>query len=152
VKAAAQVDDAARRLVPPPARQMSFRLAETASGPAVQVHLRDQAGELRVAVRTADGELAQSLGERLPELVQQLGRQGYETQVWRPVGGPGSPAEPNGPDATAQKTDLRGGAGDESGSKGDRDSPADRRGSSRQDDPRAWSEEWQESMGATQKP
>ena len=131
---------------------MSFRLAETAGGPAVQVHVRDQAGELRVAVRTSDGGLAQSLGEGLPELVHRLGQQGYETQVWRPASGSGSLVEQSGPHASSQKTDGGGGAGDGAGSKGDQDSPADRRGSGRQDDPRAWSEEWQESMGATEKP
>jgi hypothetical protein len=147
---AAEVNGAPRLSVPQPARQMHFRLAETASGPAVQVDVRDQGGELRVAVRTADRDLSQSLREGLPELVQQLGQRGYETQVWRPAGSPGSLAEPGGLAATSQKTDSQGGARDEARSGGDQSNSAGGGGSSQQEDRRAWREKWQESLRETQ--
>ncbi len=141
--------DANRPAAAAPAHQMQFRLAGSERGPAVQVHLRDQAGELRVAVRTADGELAHSLREGLPELVQQLGRQGYEAEVWRPAAGPVSIREPGGSEATTQKTDLGSGTRDSGGSGGEQERSADGGDSRRGKESRAWSDEWQESVDGT---
>ena len=50
----------------------------------VDVRLVDNNGELRVSVRTSDANLAQSLGERIPELTSGLDSQRLHSEVWTP--------------------------------------------------------------------
>jgi len=51
----------------------------------VEVRLVQQAGELRVAVRTADPDLAHGLREGLPDLVGRLQENGTRAEAWRPA-------------------------------------------------------------------
>jgi len=130
---------------------MHFRLAETGREGGVEVRVKDQAGELRVAVRTPDGELTKSLREGLPELVERLGQHGYETQVWRPAG-TGSPTEPRGAGAALHETDPGGGAGDQRRSGPDQSGSGDRGSPNHEHESRAWSDEWRASLGAPREP
>jgi hypothetical protein len=50
----------------------------------VEVRVLDRAGQVHVAVRSADSELNRSLGDRLGELTTQLEHSGYRAESWRP--------------------------------------------------------------------
>jgi hypothetical protein len=65
------------------ARDIALRLTADDNS-AVEVRLSERAGEVRVAVRSADPALTESMRARLPELVDRLGARGYETETWRP--------------------------------------------------------------------
>jgi hypothetical protein len=136
---------------PAPPREMRFRLAETGRAPSVEVRVKDQVGELRVAVRTPDGTLTRSLREGLPELVERLGQQGYETQVWKP-GGSGSPPDPGGTGSRTREADFSGGPGNQGRPGGGQDGSGDGRGSKHQEQAPAWAEEWQTSFGEVTEP
>jgi hypothetical protein len=131
-------------------RAFQFRLANDPGEAAIQVLVRDQSGELKVAVRTADGNLAQTLGEHLPELVHRLGQQGFEMQTWRPGGSPASPADQTMKDPASDKPELQSGGRRESDSGGEQDAQGGRRGSGNSDDPRRWRDRWNESVEAAQ--
>jgi hypothetical protein len=70
-----------------PARDISLRLA-TPNQPPVEVRLMERSGELRVAVKSADAELSQTVRAGLSELVERLGERGFDAEVWRPAAGP----------------------------------------------------------------
>jgi len=59
----------------------------------VEVRLVQQSGELHVAVRTGDSDLAHGLQQGLPELVGRLQENGFRAEAWRP-GGVGVQAGP----------------------------------------------------------
>jgi hypothetical protein len=58
--------------------------ANGSPGPQVELRIVERTGDVRVAVRTADPQLAGSLREELPQLVSQLGERGYSTETWHP--------------------------------------------------------------------
>jgi len=66
-----------------PARDIAVRLSADDKS-AVEVRLSERGGEIRVAVHSADPEMAESMRARLPELVDRLGAHGFETEIWRP--------------------------------------------------------------------
>jgi hypothetical protein len=84
------------------ARDIALRL-KADDNSAVEVRLSERGGEVRVAVRSADPDLAESMRARLPELVDRLGTRGYETEIWRPQ----QPAAPErsgtGPNPDSQR-------------------------------------------------
>lgn len=65
------------------ARDIALRL-NASDNSAVEIRLSERAGEVRVAVRSADPALTESMRARLPELVDRLGARGFETEIWRP--------------------------------------------------------------------
>lgn len=65
------------------ARDIALRLS-TDDQSAVEVRLSERGGEVRVAVRTADPQVAESVRAQLPELMDRLGARGFDTQIWRP--------------------------------------------------------------------
>jgi hypothetical protein len=67
-----------------PARDISLRISGDANE-RVELRVTDRAGEVRVAVRTGDSDLAGSLREHLPELVNRLERSGFAAETWRPA-------------------------------------------------------------------
>jgi hypothetical protein len=80
---------------PAPLKDISIQVGQTPQE-RVELHLTERAGELRVAVRAADPEMAHTLRQALPELVNRLEENGFRTEAWRPAGvvnGSGSPAE-----------------------------------------------------------
>jgi len=66
-----------------PARDIALRL-NASDNSAVEVRLSERAGEVHVAVRSADPSLTESVRARLPELVDRLNARGFETEIWRP--------------------------------------------------------------------
>jgi hypothetical protein len=70
-------------VAPQPAREISMRLVQPES-PSVDIRVVDRAGGVRVAVRTADTDLAQHLQSGLSDLVHRLERRGFEAEVWAP--------------------------------------------------------------------
>lgn len=71
---------------PQPAREISLRLTGEDST-NIDVQLRQRAGQIQVAVRTDDPQLARSLQTDLGDLVGRLDNRGYKTEVWTPVAG-----------------------------------------------------------------
>lgn len=74
-------------------REISMRIAG-AESPSVDVKMVDRGGSIRVAVRTPNAALAQSLQSDLADLVQRLEHKGFQTEAWTPheilrVGNPG---------------------------------------------------------------
>jgi len=65
------------------ARDIALRL-NASDNSAVEVRLSERAGEVHVAVRSADPSLTESVRARLPELVDRLNARGFETEIWRP--------------------------------------------------------------------
>ncbi len=115
-----------------------MRLERDTNDPAVEVRVKDQAGELRVSVRTPDGALADAMREGLPELVERLDRRGFHTEVWRP--GAHEPATGSG------RSGLRAPEAESSPGGGfSRDNGGSRAqtGDGREDEPQPSSEEWE---------
>lgn len=69
-----------------PLRDLSMQLTQPGAE-KVEVRLVQQAGEVHVAVRTGDTDLAHGLRQGLPELVGKLEDGGYRAEAWRPTGG-----------------------------------------------------------------
>jgi len=66
-----------------PLKQLSIQMGQE---PQQRVELRvvERAGELQVAVRTANPEVAQGLRQGISDLVGQLEQSGYHADAWRP--------------------------------------------------------------------
>ncbi len=102
-------------------RELSLSIPGPASGgqTAEQVSLRvvERAGEVRVAVRASDPQLAGSLRDNLGDLVSNLAGRGYRAETWQPLASSGTdasalpPAGGAAPDSGAGQ-DSPGQAGD----------------------------------------
>ena len=92
-------------------KEIAVRIA-TPQAPAVDVHLTERAGQLHVAVRTADGGLQTSLRQDLGSLVNSLERSGYRAEAFTPREGSLAAA------ASAQTNSQNGRQESESGSGG----------------------------------
>ncbi len=66
-----------------PARDISFRIA-SAQNDAVDVKLVDRAGQIHVAVRSADPVLTQSLQANVTDLASKLDKAGFQTETMIP--------------------------------------------------------------------
>ena len=84
-----------------PPREPAIReLSLSVSGPSVngraaeQVSLRvvERGGEVQVAVRTTDPQLAGDLRQNLPDLVSELSGRGYRAETWQPLASSGADA------------------------------------------------------------
>ena len=67
-----------------PVKDLSFRLTSDQQE-KVEVKVVERAGEVRVAVRTGDSELANSLQQGLSELVANLENKGFRAEAWKPA-------------------------------------------------------------------
>jgi hypothetical protein len=106
-----------------PLKDLSIQVGQT---PEQRVDLRvtERAGELRVAVRAADPEMAHSLRQGLPELVNRLEDHGFRTEAWRPAG----IVSASGPPSEARESSTNPRNGDpqpQSGSSRDQGGPRD---------------------------
>lgn len=106
-------------------------------GGATEVRFLETAGEVRVAVRTADSGLAQTLQSGLHELTSRLTSEGIQTEVWRP--GSGTSFQQNGSSHQSLDPNDSGSGGNSSGDR--------RRDDSQQDKPR-WLQEMEASSGS----
>jgi hypothetical protein len=67
-----------------PVHEISLKVANSSST-QLDIHVVERGGNVRVAVRTQDQELTQSLQTNLGELVGRLEQKGYKTETWVPV-------------------------------------------------------------------
>ncbi len=94
-RAAAKAEPATHTAAPPelkpeapktlPAHDIKLEVsaADGRSDSRVEVRLSERGGEVKVAVRTADGGLASSLRDNLPALASKLSDSGFKTDTWR---------------------------------------------------------------------
>jgi hypothetical protein len=68
-----------------PVKDISLQVTQ-AGAQKVEIRLVQQSGELRVAVRTGDSDLAHGLQQGLSDLVGRLQESGYRAEAWRPDG------------------------------------------------------------------
>jgi hypothetical protein len=110
--------------------------------PSVDVRITDRAGEVHVAVRSADPEMAAQVRSGLSELTERLDRRGFDAEIWRPPA-PLTARSEN----TSQQESRDGGSG--------RGTPEDRghqpRDGQRQNQPPAWVEDMESSFATTLK-
>lgn len=76
-----QIEEAA--ITKAPLKDISFQVGQ-AQGQKVEVRVTEQAGELRVAVRAGDSDVAQGLRQGLSDLTTKLTENGYRAETWRP--------------------------------------------------------------------
>ena len=70
-----------------PLNRISIQVGQSANEKVV-VRLVQQGGELRLAVRTDNADLARGLQQSLPDLVGKLQENGYRTEAWKPAQAP----------------------------------------------------------------
>jgi hypothetical protein len=106
-----------------PAQQISMRIAppQGSSGniPVVDIHMMERAGQVHVAVRTADGGLQTSLRQDLGTLVNSLDRSGFRAETFTPreVLPPASAGTPA--DSQNSRQESPSGSGGRGGNSGD---------------------------------
>jgi len=108
----------------------------------VNIQVVQQAGEVRVAVRTEDPELAHGLRLGLPELAGRLEETGYRAETWRP----GSLVAP--PEASSETRNAGGGdsrGNDTNSQPGWSQQESGRRNPNQSDQPR-WVEDLESSL------
>jgi len=66
-----------------PLKEISIQVAQPGAE-KVEVRVVQQSGELRVAVRTGDSDLAHGLQQGLSDLVGRLQESGFRSEAWRP--------------------------------------------------------------------
>jgi len=122
----------------PPSSSHDFRVQiPDDRGRATEVRFLEAGGEVRVAVRTSDSELAQTMRSGLNELTSRLTSEGIQTEVWRP--GSNTSFQQNGSSHQTLNPNDSGSGGNGSGGR--------RRDDSQQDKPR-WLQEMEASNGA----
>jgi hypothetical protein len=68
-----------------PLKDLSVQVRQS-SQESVELRVVEREGELHVAVRTGDADLAHGLRQGLPELVDHLDQGGFRSEAWRPSG------------------------------------------------------------------
>jgi hypothetical protein len=63
----------------------NIRIALDDNGQRVELRLSERAGDIHVAVRTPDSQLAESLRGDLPSLSSKLEQSGYHSEMWKPT-------------------------------------------------------------------
>lgn len=83
-----EFEPARTEAAPQPVREFSMlvprQVSEDRRPEPVEVKVLERAGQVHVAVRSADPQLNRSLGEGLGELVANLESRGYAAETWRP--------------------------------------------------------------------
>ncbi len=67
----------------PAVRDMKFEV--TGGESRVEVRLSERGGEVKMTVRTPDGNLASTLRENLPALSTRLTESGFKSEAWHPA-------------------------------------------------------------------
>ena len=75
-----------------PLKNISLQVAQPGAQ-RVEVRVVQQSGEVRVAVRTGDSDLAHGLQQGLSDLVGRLQENGFRAEAWRPAGSIAQPAQ-----------------------------------------------------------
>lgn len=83
-----------------PLKELSLQLSNQ-NQERVEVRMVERGGELHVAVRTGNADLAHGLREGISDLVSRLEETGFRTDTWRPVHAAGSASAASGPQQSA---------------------------------------------------
>lgn len=70
---------------PAGASPAGIKIAIDDNGQRVELRVTERAGDIHVAVRTPDTQLASAMHEQLPSLSSKLEQSGFRTEVWRPA-------------------------------------------------------------------
>jgi hypothetical protein len=128
-----------------PLKDISIQVAQPGTQ-KVEVRVVQQSGELRVAVRTGDSDLAHGLQQNLSDLVGRLQETGFRAEGWRPGGT--SVQSPAGLDTRASAGTSRN--GDQQSFSGSSQGQEGERQQSRAQRP-AWLEELEASINGNEK-
>jgi hypothetical protein len=79
----AQLSETPEAKPPQPLKQLSIQMGQEPQQ-KVEVRVVERAGELQVAVRAANPDMAQGLRQGISDLVGQLEQSGYRADAWRP--------------------------------------------------------------------
>ena len=80
-----RAEESAPKTAAAPLKDLSVQVRQS-SQESVELRVVEREGELHVAVRTGDADLAHGLRQGLPELVDRLDQGGFRTEAWRPAG------------------------------------------------------------------
>ncbi len=69
---------------PAPAAATDIKIALNDNGQRVELRVTERAGDIHVAVRTPDSQLATALRDDLPALSTKLEQSGFHSDMWRP--------------------------------------------------------------------
>jgi len=125
---------------PQPLNNIQLQLNQS-SNEKVLVSLVQQAGELRLAVRTDDAALAHGLQQGLSDLVGKLQGNGYRADAWHPVQSPAAA----GPTAESRQASNHSRQGDSQSQSGGSQGQGGRQQQNRPNRPR-WVEEMESSL------
>ncbi len=130
----------------PPLRQLRFQVSSQGRAAGVEIRVREN-GDMKVAVRASNSELAESLRQRVPEMVEQLEHRGYEADVWRPLGARAAAGIVAGErrDAAVEAREAAAGSG---GAFADEDGAGRGRQQGRHERQPQWFDQWQEDLPA----
>lgn len=115
----------------------------------VEVRMVERAGELHVAVRTGNTDLAHGLREGISDLVSRLEETGFRTQTWRPVHGVASVSASSSPQQSA--AEFRNHSDSQSHPGWSQQQSRDQRGQQQSNRP-SWVEELEGSLTPTNEP
>lgn len=101
---------------------IDLKISSTENG-EVAVRVSQRAGDVQVTVRTADGDLAQSLKQHLPELSDRLVQSGVHGDIWQPSAAQLSSSADPGRDSNPESS--KGGDSDSQQQRPDSNHPAD---------------------------
>lgn len=76
---------------------------EAADGPKVEIRIIQRAGDLQIAVKSADSVTTQGLRHGLSDLANRLNETGYHSETWRP-GQPGSSEQTTDPKSSSDQS------------------------------------------------
>ena len=131
-----------------PLKELSLQVGN-ANQERVEVRMVDRGGELHVAVRTGNADLAQGLRQGISDLVSRLQETGFRTDTWRPVHSAAAVSATNGPQQSA--TEFRN-HGDSQSSHGWSDQQGRDQRDQKQSSRPGWVEELEGSLTATTEP
>jgi hypothetical protein len=125
-----------------PVNEMVMRISQPGAQ-NVDVQVSQRAGEVHVAVRTSDSDLAHGFRQGLPELTGRLETSGYRAETWRPEVSMAAPP----PAASETRDPAARGGGSENGQSqsGGSKQESGRRNQNQQDQPR-WVQDLEESL------
>ena len=128
-----------------PLKDISIQVAQPGAQ-KVEVRVVQQSGELRVAVRTGDSDLAHGLQQNLSDLVGRLQESGFRAEGWRPAG---STVESPAPSDTRTTSNTPSRNGNQQSNSGGSQGQEGERQQSRSQRP-AWLEELETSINGNE--
>jgi hypothetical protein len=131
-----------------PLKELSLQVGN-ANQERVEVRMVERGGELHIAVRTGDADLAHGLREGISDLVSRLQETGFRTDTWRPVHSAAAVSATFGPQQSA--TEFRNHGDSQPGHGWAEQQGRDQRDQKQSSRP-GWVEELEGSLTATTEP